>query len=228
MDPQRAYDLLSVAATRSVPLSTGRVCFFELTDSHSAEIRAGKSRTDSLGLAKKYLKACEALEELEKGLEASPQPARLYRAPQVYANKGKAKFPDPRSCAIVPFVKTAPLQHPLTFTNESQIACHLPSNMLDRAVFTAKSCLESRAYQHYCFAFKTVFQILVYLPMFVLMSFCVFLILASLYLAFHPAVLGKLALQGISRLIHAGMECAAIEINLGSTHVGDSWIPTWF
>ena len=227
MDPQRAYDVLSVAATRSVPLSTGRVCFFELTDSHSAEVRAGKSRTESLSLAKKYLKACEALEELEKGLETSPQPARLYRAPQVYNNKCPAQSPDPRSCAIVPFVKTAPVRHPLTSTKDEPIVSPMPSNVLDRAATCFSSCLKTRIFQHYCFACKFAFQVLVYVPIFVLMAFCVFCVLASLYLAFHPAVFAKLTLQSILRLVHAGMEHAAAEINLGQA-VTDSWIPTWF
>jgi len=228
MDPQKAYDLFSVAATRTVPLSTGRVCFSDITDSHSAEIRAGKSRTFAIALAKKYLKACEVLEELEKGLETSPHADRLFRVPPVYANKKQAMSPGPRSCAIVPFFKTTPLQQPLTFVNENRITCPSPSTMLDRAVSTVKCCLESRAYQHYRFACQAIFLFLLYLPIFVLFSFCVFLILASLYLAFHPVALGKLALHGILRLIHAGMAHTAVENNFGGAHVGDSWISTWF
>jgi len=76
MDPQRAYDALSLAATRSAPLSTGRVCFFEFNDIHATEVRACKSRTDCLSLAKKYVKVWDAIEELEKGLENSPHSAR--------------------------------------------------------------------------------------------------------------------------------------------------------
>ena len=96
MDPQRAYDVLSLAATRSAPLSTGRVCFFEFNETHAAEVRACKTRTDSHALAKKYLKACDALEDLEKGLENSPQSARVYRAAQLYGSKVVLKSPDPR------------------------------------------------------------------------------------------------------------------------------------
>ena len=228
MDPQRAYDVLSLAATRSAPLTTGRVCFFEFSEIHAAEVRACKSRTDCLGLPKKYVKACDAIEELEKGLENSPHSARMYRAPQVYSNKSVGKCPDPRASAIVPFVKTAPVQHPLVSALNSQPVPVEPHNVLDRVIDKFSACLKSRVALHYGFALKAAFHIMVYLPMFVLMCVCAYFVCAACYLAFHPVVLAKMLLLSVTNLLNAGIERVASDLNAGVPPPSDSWIPTWF
>ena len=74
MDPQRAYDVFQAAAMTTSVLSQGRVCFFEMNDAHFSEVRSMKSRNEAAALAKKYVKACEAVAELEKafGTHATP------------------------------------------------------------------------------------------------------------------------------------------------------------
>jgi len=226
MDPQRAYDVLSLAATKSAPLSTGRVCFFEFNELHSAEVRACKSRTDCLSLAKKYVKAWDAIEDLEKGIEAFPHSARLYRAPQTYNIKGVGKSPDPRVGAIVPFVKTAPVERPLL-----QVA---PKSMSDQPhgaveiLFSAfAACRASRVVKHYGCALKAMFHVAAYLPLFVLMCACAYSVLTALYLAFNPVVLAKLVLLSAKNVVIAGIERVASDLNNVGPSVTDSWIPTW-
>lgn len=228
MDPQRAYDVLSLAATRSVPLSTGRVCFSEFKEIHAAEVRACKSRTDSLGLAKKYLKACEALEDFEKGLENSPNPARMYRAPQLYDNKGVSKTPDPSSGAIVPFAKTTPIEHPISFTPESQPVALRSHNVCERALITLTACSKSRVAQHYYSVLNIAFQIAVCLPLLMLICFCAYFTLTALYLVFHSAVLARLVLQMAKDVVSLGIEHVALQSNSEGLNVSETWIPTWF
>ena len=116
MDPQRAYDVFQAAAMTTPVLSQGRVCFFEMNDAHFSEVRSMKSRNEAAALAKKYVKACEAVAELEKAFETHATPTRMYRSPQVYHNS-PAPIGKDSSLAIVPLVKGAPVAAPLSVCN---------------------------------------------------------------------------------------------------------------
>ena len=116
MDPQRAYDVFQAAAMTTSMLSQSRVCFFEIPDPHFAEVRGMKSRNEAAALAKKYVKACGAVAELEKPLETNVTPTRMYRSPQVCHNSPAPISQDP-SLAIVPLVKGAPVDAPLSACN---------------------------------------------------------------------------------------------------------------
>ena len=137
----------------------------------------------------------------------------MYRAPQLYDNKGVSKTPDPRSGTVVPFVKTTPIEYPITFTSESQPVALRSHNVCERALITLTACSKSRVAQHYSSVLNIAFQIAVYLPLLMLICFCAYFTLTAFYLAFHPAVLARLVLQMAKYAVSVGMEHVALQIN---------------
>ena len=176
-------------------------------------------------LQKKYLEVCECLEDLEKGLELAPHTGRVYRSPKAYENKGVGKAPDPRSGAIVPFLKTAPIERPFIFNTDSPDR-PVPLDVPDRVLMLLTTCSNSRVGSHYYRVVCGCIQIAVYLPLLMLICLCAYVILMAFYLAFHPQVLVRLLMVLTRHLVSLGLEHVASEVNLGGSN--DSWFLTWF
>ena len=68
MDPARAMTLLNHAALLSVPIKGKYEDLMSLSSSSEAEIRQSCKKNGSMVAAKKYLKAIDALSELERAM----------------------------------------------------------------------------------------------------------------------------------------------------------------
>ena len=84
MDPPTAQLLLTTAALMQVPVQGRFECLHELSAGAEAEIRQSSKKGDSILVAKKYLKALDALGELEKAMAVFPSGGNM-RPPQKYS-----------------------------------------------------------------------------------------------------------------------------------------------
>ena len=122
MDPQQAFDLMAAAGLFSVQLAAqGRMHLYQLSSTDAAEIKASKQNSDQVRIAKKYVLAKEALENLGKVIEGYPASSVSEpEPPPLQAGSLKGKFwgtshtpkhlvpSQPANCALVLFVRVAP------------------------------------------------------------------------------------------------------------------------
>jgi hypothetical protein len=83
MDPQRALEIIGAAGLAIVHLSNGPVYLMELTDTQRAEVIKETGRSDSLRLAKKYIKVTAGMEELQAMVAVMPMEQRRSVGPTI-------------------------------------------------------------------------------------------------------------------------------------------------
>ena len=108
MDPQQAFDAFAAAGPFVVQTAGGKMQLCELNDTGTAYIRQSNKRSDVIGMAKKYIKAKEAVDELVKALDAFPGATPDLPPVETCAAQGRPLTKDNPSNAVVPYVNIAP------------------------------------------------------------------------------------------------------------------------
>ena len=185
MDPERARKLFEQAAVFSVQTSSGLAELYRLTPDQESFVKQSTKRSDTLMLAKKYIKAADAVEELEKalsafpGLDSSLAPVPIQRQPQPYQVRG------PGNGQIVPYIPVAPARY-------QRAACRQEWGLdwFNLNVAVQRICAW-RVWGWYWFALKTLIVILAFAPLLILVAFTVQVVAAVLYVAAHPELMIK-------------------------------------
>ena len=178
MDPQEAYDVFVAAACFSVQTSGGPVLLYELTPDQSSEIKAQSRRSDSLMLAKQYVKAKEAVEDLQKRLSVFPAALPVRGPTKVTSNVAGP----PKTGVLVPYVKVAPPAMASVAKRHEYGLC--------LATFSGywNGLVQSKVGKAYKTVFKWFVLVLVSAPLIMLWIFLAQFVLSLGYLAMHPEV----------------------------------------
>ena len=148
MDPERARKLFEQAVVFSVQTSSGIAELYRLTPDQESFVKQSTKRSDTLMLAKKYLKAADAVEELEKALSAFPgldtvlAPVPIHRQPQPYQVRG------PGNGQIVPYIPVAPARSNVLPVAKNGVHQYVGVNQLINSV-VANSLLLCRHWRRY-------------------------------------------------------------------------------
>ena len=183
MDPQEAYDIFVQAAVSSVQTNSGVSLLFELSSDQIAELKQTMRRSDTLLLAKQYIKATEAVEELKRRLANFPAGG----PPPGAAN---SKPPAPpyamaknNALALVSRVKVAP-------ANMASVARrHEAGFSLTKMTAVANSFWQSRVGRWYVTALRVGFYVFTLAPLLVLCAFIFHVWLSLAYLCMHPELI---------------------------------------
>lgn len=192
MDPERARKLFEQAAAFSVQTSSGLSELYNMTPAQESFVKQSTKRSDSLTLAKKYLKASEAVEDLEKalssfpGFEVAPPPAPLRNNHAPHFVRG------PGGGQIVPYLPVAPARFERAARRQELGLDWFNLNNAMQAITSWKM------WKWYWRVLKVLLIVLALAPLFILVAFTFQVAAAVLYLASHPELLIK-ASFGLAR-----------------------------
>ena len=194
MDPPTAQLLLTTAALMQVPVQGRFECLHELSAGAEAEIRQSSKKGDSILVAKKYLKALDALGELEKAMAVFPSGGNM-RPPQKYsfvkskflpACKFSAACPDASLAnAVVQYVPSAPLSKIGAAKRQEWGIDNTTASDLVNAI-----CL-SPIWSRYKLVWHIFTQLLWYGPLCLIVVYMCYAGFAMAHLALHPEILVK-------------------------------------
>ena len=183
MEPHRAAEAFESAQMFTVWTQGVQRPLYMLDEQQMAEIKSCSKRSDTLMLAKKYFKAAQAIEELEKALEAFPQgmkAALVPRSSQPYANVHKRPTSENR---IVPYVPVAVTSR--VAAAKRQELGYDWWNVKDWHSTFRKTRLGS----WYWLTIKSIFYLLLVTPLILMLAFCAQFVLLIMYVAQHPELL---------------------------------------
>ena len=174
---------LTHAALLSVPVKGKHEDLRNLSLSSEAEIRQSRKKDDSMVAAKKYLKAMDALSELERAMAPfmGKQTHTSTQPPQ------KPKVLKPNLYQVVPYVSAAPIETVRTAMLQEPKESGTSRFWLFRHALDHVYC--SSAWHWYRWLGWFCSRILLYAPLCLISAYLLYLALALLYVAAHPELL---------------------------------------
>lgn len=180
MDPQKAFEAFATAGPFIVQTGQGQMHLYELTDTAMAHLKQSNKRSDVITLAKRYIKAMEAVTELEKALEVFPGASESAKVSNTCVPQAKPAAQITN--AMVPYVNVAP--------PSAARKAYMQEVGLDFSYFVSglSNFRNSFLYKMYKRAFLLWFQFLLLAPLFILVAYGFHFMGATVYVASHPAL----------------------------------------
>ena len=172
-----------------------------MNDADFSEVRSMKSRNEAAALAKKYVKACEAVADFEQAFETHATLTRMYRSPQVCHNS-PAPIGKDSSLAIVPLVKGALVAAPLSVCNSdfSRRESSNPKKSPSPSMFTEqmRNVSQSVIFQRCASVFSMLVRMALYVSLFVIILYGCYFGLGCIYIGLHPEILAKFVVRSLA------------------------------
>ena len=180
MDPAAAFAALTAGMMIPITHESEVFTLAEASARQLGAVRISAKRTGNLGLAKKVLRAFDAIDELRKEIQKEglqvPKPAAVRPPTHVRAL-------DADALAVVPFVTTIPIKETSPPTQRTGRASAWNQ---DRSAPYSFSAPWDNAMGHLKIPFMILMKTLPWLPVLVAYSALLYFFLALTYVAMHP------------------------------------------
>jgi hypothetical protein len=188
MNAQRAADIIAASGQVTLRIDGTRVALLSLTPAQLELVKISRQRIGTWAFARKWARACESLEEIERAQKGLPAPS-LAAAPvtcdptraQGVAMESKTSILQPDSLALVPYVATASPTSPVQTAKENAPTRALHSYWMH--------CQNSWSWRYLVLSYRLLCNILLLGPIFMLWLLLAYACLTIIYIVTHPEIL---------------------------------------
>ena len=189
----RAMEAFTAAGMVVVNLDGQQVLLGDVTPQQLELIRCSKSRGESMQVARKYLRASEAVRDLHMSVQNLGQNADLLRHAKrstvtQAAPAAAPPAPAPPQLAIVPFVQPAPVNTPVTDEDDDEEVAFW-KRLTGRVETIMTSYGQSLVWKLYKKLMSLTFYAVLYLPLMFMWLFLLYGFFLAVHVANHPDLL---------------------------------------
>ena len=191
IDPQEAAGILTHAGCTLVQLDGQSFYLMGATARQLESIKNSRARHPSIAAARKALRLGQLLTELKQDLDGLPhcsKPGAAAEEKDSHKSKPKVDDGDPTKLALVPYVKTVPLDEAAEYDDD--LKKKKPPAAAARALRNAAAFFAPYA-RLYGACLRLVVTALAYAPLITLYVGVLYFGFGLLYLLMHPALLVK-------------------------------------